>query len=454
MPAQSSSCARLGSSIERIERDYFGLFPLIDDFISAQLSPAGDGFVIGIRYSEGDDVTERSVTLDAETAREFCRYIEVYEDLFLNDDGDIRWGLLSGASLVKPRDPFNADRIPVVVFLKDGSMISGIPLHAGSGILVIGPDSLPPDNRRKLVESAVAIHATEIERIRDRGDFVRNMTGGIDIAVRGDEGVFQDALDGGLSRMTLLNEFPSPELHSIIEEKRREKASGGIAPASPRATPGRSAPDLFHVGGSVVFLVPITSNRAGVQQFGETTEEKEIFQMRGVQWMIGADVEPVDRVRIGGTYIMYGRPGENAESDFDRVHGSGIEARGSFVLIPRSPYMGSLAERLELSATLGFGVHSLTVDSRIISPFSTTYWRDTTQTHDLFGISARIGADYYILRSLSLGVDARFDYLPDVEIPKMELPSKGGTGYILKTIHPHAITLSTMRASVGLRGHF
>ena len=85
---------RVGTEIDRYERNYFGLFPWVEGYMSATVSALGDGRVrFAISAMAHDSISQRVVTISMKSSTALSSIINDYE------------GTLGSDFLRRPLDP-------------------------------------------------------------------------------------------------------------------------------------------------------------------------------------------------------------------------------------------------------------------------------------------------------------------------------------------------------------
>lgn len=146
---------RLGPSIDSLEREYFGLFPGVGEFVAASIVRAEDGGAL-IRISLRDRA-DSLIPLSARQMTLFTTYIEEYEK-YLIGERDF------GSDAQRPYRPagvIGADR-DVRVELVDGRVVEGKLLRADDRGLVVMPFDRGYDWRR-ISTDATAVPSTLID---------------------------------------------------------------------------------------------------------------------------------------------------------------------------------------------------------------------------------------------------------------------------------------------------
>ncbi len=211
--------ARVGSEIDRGEREYFLLFPALGDADTLRIVRAGpDSVAIGSRST-------RRLALSMEQARVLDAALASYEALFSAPDDAPSTVRIAG--LLQWRLPF--DRRPAVILtLRDGAELRGELLHADTEGVVLATESVPIQDLRD-AGGLVWVPAHQLVRARQPGFRSR-----LDVRPEGDPVRYAtDALPALQRQATFLRGLP-PEVRAW----RRERPPGPAStpPATDRYT--------------------------------------------------------------------------------------------------------------------------------------------------------------------------------------------------------------------------
>jgi hypothetical protein len=126
---------RVGEKIDRHERDYFGLFPKIDDFVEASCY-ASESRNVSFVITRGDheSLEDTIIMISAEAVGQLIHLIEHYEDIIAQEH-TISYETISGIVLPPPSE--NLIQRPVVVHLADGMVYEAQILHAQESSLIL-----------------------------------------------------------------------------------------------------------------------------------------------------------------------------------------------------------------------------------------------------------------------------------------------------------------------------
>ena len=161
-PAPCALCPRVGEEIDRNERRYFGLFPAVNNFVSAKTFIRADsGFEIAIIRQNPVGTETSIVTVDAERARELGSFIDDFE-MVARREKEPRWDLL--LSLARIPIPSHAGNVEAIITTKGGEKQAGTLLYATDSLLVLWQTS-SPYNWRNLNKFGRIFKATSIQNV-------------------------------------------------------------------------------------------------------------------------------------------------------------------------------------------------------------------------------------------------------------------------------------------------
>ncbi|MEP7219292.1 MAG: hypothetical protein ABI876_10270, partial [Bacteroidota bacterium] len=339
--AQSPLGTRVGNDIDSMEQVYFGLFPGISGFISAHVTPAGEGASIAI-VRQGGDTT---IYLGPGRRRELETYLDNLEEIF-REQRQMRWDSLAG--LVWPSTPFQqADRLEVQT--RDGETHIGAILYSTDSTVVLWEGTDPYD-WRKLDERGMEFHFSRIEGIAWPGfplyssigalaaggivawtasnvndepttflfkgsiaaGFVWATARSFDVAppLAGDGNRFQ-AVAGRIRGHVMFDRTLPPEMREFLHE--RENAvtfRWAQPPSTDEQLAARVNLSSFHISASRFMGGLVADNRAQLLDLSPIQGFSPISQTRVVEepWTFGAMYSLIDRIRIGGSITFYPEP--------------------------------------------------------------------------------------------------------------------------------------------------
>lgn len=163
--------ARIGSEIDKNERDYFNLFPKINNFISAKtlIDEKGEKKII-IEYDSSNIKMKQELAFSQEMLTNIKNAIEKYEYLYSKimtaDKIEVNWDLIP-TSIMFPSYRYNEENDKYFKFKTiSGNVISGKLLWADSLFII-----LSPENYRygwvNVDSVSTIIHFSEIDEIID-----------------------------------------------------------------------------------------------------------------------------------------------------------------------------------------------------------------------------------------------------------------------------------------------
>lgn len=205
---------RVGSTIDAESRDYFGLFPHFEGFVTATAFDDGEEIVrIVVRSRDSDRVD--TLRISREAANEIGRFIDHFEALRERTD-QVRWHLMHPH--VRPtRTPPRGGRVAVAT--REGSIVRGYILQATHLTLVLASDRSHPDRFIDPSETIV-LPAPTIERI-SRGWWRDFVIDDLPIEIGGSFARFQ-AAGPLLKRLAGSQEALSPEVAAIRNQVVRD----------------------------------------------------------------------------------------------------------------------------------------------------------------------------------------------------------------------------------------
>lgn len=164
--AQSYLSPRVGNEIDRIEKEYFGLFPTINGFVSAKAVSKSEQFTtLTITTLFEGRRKDTSLLIDAGTISKLAKYFDSYETVRIKEN-TVNWSVFKGIAAESPaiNDPFHEPMETTIESL-DGTSISGTLLWAEDSSLVLWK-SEEPYNWRTLAQNASPVRVEQIKHIR------------------------------------------------------------------------------------------------------------------------------------------------------------------------------------------------------------------------------------------------------------------------------------------------
>ena len=155
---------RIGSEIDKQERDYFGLFPDLDGFVQARTyRNPGDTVVVVAQWERSGATGDSTITLDQATASELRRYINEFEAVISNKT-TARWDAIYDVAKQPAMNLDKKGRATKVV-VKGGAETAGELLFASEEMLLLWQGNL----RYSWDSSATCLKAfapSEIKEVR------------------------------------------------------------------------------------------------------------------------------------------------------------------------------------------------------------------------------------------------------------------------------------------------
>lgn len=164
--AQSYLSPRVGNDIDRIEKEYFGLFPTINGFVSAKAVSKTEQFTtLTITTLFEGRRKDTSLLIDAGTIAKLAKYFESYETVRMKEN-TVNWSVFKGIAAESPaiNDPFHEPMETTIESL-DGTSITGTLLWAEDSSLVLWK-SEEPYNWRTLAQNAGPVCVEQMKHIR------------------------------------------------------------------------------------------------------------------------------------------------------------------------------------------------------------------------------------------------------------------------------------------------
>ena len=126
---------RVGEKINQYEKDYFGLFSGIEDFVEASCYASESGSVsFAITRGDQGSFKDTTIIINAEAVRQLIDLIENY-DYIIAQEYTINYEIISGIVLPPPSE--DLIQRPVVVHLADGMVYEAQILHAQESSLIL-----------------------------------------------------------------------------------------------------------------------------------------------------------------------------------------------------------------------------------------------------------------------------------------------------------------------------
>ena len=164
--AQTYLTPRVGNEIDRVEKEYFGLFPMINGFVSAKATPQSEqitAFTITSLF-EGRR-KDTSMLVDARSMDKLSKYIDSYETVRMKEN-TVNWSVFKEIAAESPaiNDPFHEPMETTIEGL-DGTSISGTLLWTEDSSLVLWK-SAEPYSWRTIAQNASPVRVEQIKHIR------------------------------------------------------------------------------------------------------------------------------------------------------------------------------------------------------------------------------------------------------------------------------------------------
>lgn len=136
--AQYVLSPRIGEVIDKFEREYFGLFPEIQEFVSAKAILLADhGVEFIITQSEMGTTMDTTVFADSLLVRNLVKFIEDFESV-RQSDKVVNWKRLKGIATNSPViESEMGEGTQTTVVLHSGEQIQGKLLYAGDSSIVL-----------------------------------------------------------------------------------------------------------------------------------------------------------------------------------------------------------------------------------------------------------------------------------------------------------------------------
>jgi hypothetical protein len=166
--AQYELSPRLGEEIDQAEREYFGLFPAVEGFLSAKAVPRADSVDFVITRTGKADTT---VSTDSTTAKNLVRFIENFEKVRSRGSGE-NWNLnevnleyLNGlAASSTALETEMGEGVEITIETPNGVRLTGKLLLAQDSSLVLW-GSNNPYNWRSMRKSGKVVPVSDINTI-------------------------------------------------------------------------------------------------------------------------------------------------------------------------------------------------------------------------------------------------------------------------------------------------
>jgi hypothetical protein len=475
---------RTGSTIDSSGREYFGLFPRISDFLSAEARSGQDGTIdLLIRRRSASDT---SITINQATAHELGRYLDNLESMFLGRDS-VDWNLLR--TLVHPYRPFD-DYKALTITDRNGDRYTASLLYASDSVLVLWPtDSLY--DWRTLGRNARAFHASQIERIERPNAYYpglgagvliggttsyiinSNVSGkmlsfggavlaffgisylggyigrsiGFDAVTEGDFGRYRDAV-GSLKDRAYFYATPPPEVIHFIDRISQPVAESS-SPITKNPPPAEETEynTRFHIGFGMGKLPTTSFGDYKINTVGRISQHpvqtKSSVMYADLKW----NILPLMQL---GAIAMKNDVVARDSNDVEYMDFESADLFVNIILIPA----GSIELRgVEFSAGAGIGLTGIDGSGILTYPYAASNRSPTPYSFNrtIPGFYIRTSLAYYLFKYLSL--EARIDQriVPPVTVPEVVLTSSVGP---VKKLMEHELNLSTIETMLALQIHF
>jgi hypothetical protein len=442
---------RTGSLITRASRDYFGLFSSIDDFTSALLFPGDTDYVFKISRARKPDTT---VAVAPALLPQLRRYIGSFESLFAGagDTISLDWRLLS--TVAHPSSPFTPDPMLIHVATWNAHSVDGIVIYADSNALLLASPSVSYRTASH-AEDVTVLLPSELVHVNDDGGAIGHLFNEVDVSPERSDAVYQAYLLPLLRRHMLYARGLAPELQSAVGVK--EKIGAPMPPMQVTVDEFLKQHESRRWHLAVYFgdILGAASSAYTNERYHAANEERQVLGPQGGFPSLAAEYGLTRRIRVGAAFWAHGSVTFAVDSaeDYERYYGTSFEALARFLLIPHNAVVGTFDQRFEVSAGAGIAAQALTIDSRVLSPFSTDYSVPTTEHKLVPGISIFCGFGYYFTEFLSLQVDGRFTTFSSQDIARREFFSLSPPPVLLSAHGAHTVTLAESEALVGLEMH-
>ena len=483
-PAEESGYERTGTTIDREEQIYFGLFPGIADFESAQLEDQSDGS-LRIRIDRSGAAEDTVVMLDRSAAVQLRRYLYGIESVFA---GDITVDWIQLDRIVRPSAPFESHR-PVAVKAYDGRVYSGQILYAGDSVLILWP----VDRRyrwRELDTASYVIPAPRIERIARDDEFYYGIGAGIiaggfasyviqsssesaqpavtglalilPAAVGGYVGSrlgIDEDIDGDLERFrqehdrltasAMFYGVPPPEVRRLLDRHRIVPAEfTPPPPISARPIEPEPTPTHFHLGASLGSAR--TSVAAPYHLFTSSRPEELEPILPKSLLHIEAAYSLLERIQLGVAYErLKGEDPANDEDDREYMDLAFMQIFADFlILVPTSRLVPNVEAAVGIAAIRS----ESDVRGHLTSPFINST-RDTSYavSGEGFGVGTRLRLAYHPIRYVSIELALEQSQYTSATVPQSQVNTTIGA---VRKIEEHRSDISTFNVRGGIRLHF
>jgi hypothetical protein len=140
--AQFSISPRLGVEIDKSEKDYFGLFPSIKNYLSAKSKIITDNKVeIIITRTDRGVLSDTSLIISSKLANNLASYIEGFE-LVRNKEREINWKALEGLVKQSIVLDYEVKVFPTIIVVDfSGKMIQGQLMNSNDTSIIIVPNA-------------------------------------------------------------------------------------------------------------------------------------------------------------------------------------------------------------------------------------------------------------------------------------------------------------------------
>ena len=453
---------RVGTVLDTEERTYFGFFPRLDGFASADVYAPTDTTVAFVISRQNR--LDTSIVASREAAEVLRRYIDRYERLLdAKKMHQLERGTLIVPSLVRPSPPYRKG-YNLTVTTRENEEIRGWLLYIDEETMVV---SQAPDKVDRLTrpEEAVVLFPNDIRHIRLHSSIFFRLFHAVRFPFAGSADIYAAYAVPTLQKKTSFRMALSPEIRRKMEGQR---ARSGYSDTS--LPLDRDHLQRFRKRLHLSFVYAAYSLNGKPYRSPErvgtaaSVAVEEIIPPRP-RLALGADYTLTKQIGIGGHVQQLEKtaiPSSNASGapNFAWTRGYAVSSIVSYVFNPADDFAPFRTRRfplrrVEIRAGVGPSyarfstevVWGMSVSGQTPSDPRRVYFftGDAPDTHNAVGATSLLSADVFLTRWLSLGLTTHAFWFPTVRIEEQDILYTGEDQNGIRPAHVKRLESGTYR---------
>ena len=342
VPAAYVLSDRVGAVIDAEERAYFGFFPSLDGFASADVYAPTDTTVAFVISRQNR--LDTSIVASREAAEALGQYIDLYEQLFGFDDARKleQWGLV--VPFARLDKPFHEGH-DLTITTRDGEKISGRLLYIDDEVVVLSQADTHLE-RLTRTDKAVVLLPYEISHIEGRAPVSLRLFKGFEIPWAGNDSLYAAYTLPKLREESTFRRVPSPEVRRSANRALAQRPTPRPAGVPFNRSSLQRLSNRLRVSLSyprVLFTGPETSYDVRFTPSSRVIATRKVLPPRPT-YALEATYSLTKRWRLGGFFQRLAEPAQVAVSDFT---GDSYSRVSGFVLTPLITYTLNPVDRLD-----------------------------------------------------------------------------------------------------------